>query len=252
MSDAGDIFIVKGFGRQRVFQPVNRCIYCFESNVPLGDEHIIPQALGGNMILPNASCRVCERIIGSSLEGSLTNKTVGMFAATRLRAGFKSRRPKERPKSLPHTITGLDGQKRIINIPANKVPRRWANYITLGSPGIIMGRSRYEPWPATFQWQVSQEDLADILQPGESITFDGEHFEMRDLARFLAKIGHAAAVAKYGLDAFEPWLPNFILGKDDCTFHNLVAWFPNSSQDKLGDHKVALGTWEEDGIRIGA
>jgi hypothetical protein len=75
---------------------------------------------------------------------------------------------------------------------------------------------------------------------------------MRDLARFLAKIGHAAAVAKHGLEAFEPWLPNFILGKDDCTLHYLVAGCPNISQDKQGDHKISLGTWEDDGIRIGA
>jgi hypothetical protein len=252
MSDKGDIFIVYGFGRQRIFQPVNRCIYCFDKDLPLGDEHIIPQSLGGNMILPKACCRKCELIIGNRLEGGLTHKFEGMFAANRLRAGWKSKRPKERPKSLPHTIIGVDGVKRIVDIPANKVPRRWANYVTLGSPGIVVGRTRDAPWIVTGQWQYSQEDLAQILKPGESITFEGDNFEMPDLARFLAKMAHAMAVALYGLDAFEHWLPNFILGKDDCTFHYLVSGRPNSSTDQRGDHQISLGTFENDGIRIGA
>jgi hypothetical protein len=174
-----------------------------------------------------------------------------MFAATRLRAGYKSKRPKERPKSLPHTIIGVDGQTRIVDIPANKVPRRWANYVTLGSPGIIVGRCRCAPWPATLQWQFSEEDLRGILLPGESITFDGDDFEMRDLARFLAKIAHATTVAVHGLESFEPWLPNFILGRDDCTLHYFVAGCPNSSPDQH-EHKIALGTWQNDGVRIGA
>jgi HNH endonuclease len=251
LSDTGTTFVVNGFGRQRVFKPVNRCIYCFTDG-ELGDEHIIPQALGGNMILPKACCRDCERIIGSNLEGSLTHKIAGMFAATRLRAGYKSKRPKERPKSLPHTIIGVDGQTRIVDIPANKVPRRWANYVTFGPPGIIVGRCRCAPWPATLQWQFSEEDLRGILQPGESITFDGVDFEMRDLARLLAKIAHAMTVAVHGLESFEPWLPNFILGRDDCTLHYFVAGCPNSSPDQQGEHKIALGTWENDGVRIGA
>ena len=230
MSDVGDTFVVNGFGRQRVFQPVNRCIYC-PANEELGDEHIIPQALGGNMVLPKACCRKCECIIGSRLEGGLTHKFEGMFAANRLREGWKSKRPKDRPKSLPHTIIGVDGIRRTVDIPPNKVPRRWANYIIPGPPGIIVGRPSDAPWPVVSQWQVSQEDLAAILKPGESITFDGSDFEFRDLARFLAKMAHAMAVALYGLDAFEHWLPNFILGKDDCTMHYLVSGRPNPSSN---------------------
>lgn len=251
MVGAGETFIISGFGRQRVFKPVNRCIYCFVDDKKLGDEHIIPQALGGNLILPAACCRECERIIGSRLEGSLTHKVNGMFAATRLRAGFKSKRPKDRPKSIPHTIIGIDGQPRIVEIPADKVPRRWANYVTLGSPEIMVGRTRDAPWFCTLQWQFSQEDLAAILQPGESIKFEGD-FQMRELARFLAKIAHAITVAEYGLDGFEPWLPDFILGKDDCSLHYLVAGRPNHLTDQHGEHKLQLGVWGNDHSAIAA
>jgi hypothetical protein len=60
------------------------------------------------------------------------------------------------------------------------------------------------------------------------------------------------ATAEYGLDAFEPWLPGFILGKDDCAMHYFVAGHENKSADEKGDHSITLGTWENDGSRIGA
>ena len=61
----GTSIVVTGFGRQKVYPPVGRCIYCFASNCNLGDEHIIPQALGGNIILHGASCSACDKIIGA-------------------------------------------------------------------------------------------------------------------------------------------------------------------------------------------
>jgi hypothetical protein len=64
-------FIIEEFGRQKVFPPVKCCIYCGAQDCKLGDEHIIPQALGGNMILPAAACRECERMVGSQLEGHI-------------------------------------------------------------------------------------------------------------------------------------------------------------------------------------
>jgi hypothetical protein len=80
--------VVEGFGRQRVYPPVGRCIYCLAMASDLGDEHIIPQALGGNIILRSASCRHCEKIIGGGFEQRLTHKTKGMFAAIRLRHDY--------------------------------------------------------------------------------------------------------------------------------------------------------------------
>jgi hypothetical protein len=107
----GTTIVITGFGRQKVYPPVGRCIYCFSSDCDLGDEHIIPQALGGNIILQRACCPACEKIIGAALEHRLMHKTKGMFAALRLRHGYKSKRPKERPKSLPFTIIGKDGSR---------------------------------------------------------------------------------------------------------------------------------------------
>jgi hypothetical protein len=46
-----------------VYAPVGRCIYCpDDGSAGLGDEHIIPYSLNGTQILPQASCRKCEKI----------------------------------------------------------------------------------------------------------------------------------------------------------------------------------------------
>jgi hypothetical protein len=242
--------IVSGFGRRKVFAPVGRCIYCNAHDCNLGDEHIIPQALGGNMVLPLASCRGCERIIGAGLEGRILHKTEGPFAALRLRLDFKFKRPKDRPKALPFTVF-QDGISRVVQLPAKRVPRYWLAYITETSPGIIVGRKPDEPARGAAYWMWDTQDLAALSDLGNQITLRGAG-DGRDLARFLAKIAHAMAVAEYGLDAFEPWLPNFILGSDNCTLHYYVAGHENKKADGKGIHLISLGTWGNDGLRIGA
>jgi hypothetical protein len=203
------------------------------------------------MILPAASCRDCERIVGSQLEGGLLHKTKGMFAAVRLRFEFKSKRPKDRPKSLPYTVIGVDGIARVINVPSKKVPRHWMAFLTNASPGIIVGRGRKDVVGCATYPMYDPADFAKLVSPGEKIKFAGSG-TVGELARFLSKIAHATAVAAYGLDSFEPWLQNFILGKDDCDFSYYVAGHENKTVDNKCDHSVSLGTWEDDGLRIGA
>jgi hypothetical protein len=242
--------VINGFGRQRVYPPVGRCVYCGATDGDLGDEHIIPQALGGNIILRDSCCDACGDIIGRKLEGSLLHKTTGMFAALRLRMGFKSKRPKERPKSLPFTFIGTNGSQRIVEIPAKKVPKCWTTYVTNDSPGIIEGKSRTAPAPILVQTLFEPEDFKDVALPGESVQLRGSG-NARDLARLMAKIAHCAVVAEIGLDAFEPWLQKFILDQDDCSLHYYVGAVPNHTVDPKGDHSLNLGTWGNDGIRIG-
>jgi hypothetical protein len=243
--------IVNGFGRQKVYPPVGRCIYCGATNCDLGDEHILPQALGGNVILRSASCRACERIVGGQLEGRLLEETTGMFAAMRLRSTFKSKRPKDRPDSLPYTVIGIDGVKRIVNVPANKVPRHWITLLTEAPPGVIAGRGPHAHSQCTVCTLYNPDDFAAFTQPGETILFNGAG-EGKDLVRFLAKIAHATVVAEKGIEAFEPWLPDFILGNDNCTLDYYVAGYENKIADHKGDHSISIATWEDDGLRIGA
>src|SRR4051794_27690090 len=56
--------------RARTYPAVGRCIYC---DAQLGDavlttEHIIPESLGGMLVLPEASCTDCQKFT-SAFEG---------------------------------------------------------------------------------------------------------------------------------------------------------------------------------------
>ena len=67
-----------------VFYPaVGRCIYCGATEPPLGarrftDEHIIPLALGGNLILQEASCTDCAAIINREIETPVLSLNGGL------------------------------------------------------------------------------------------------------------------------------------------------------------------------------
>ena len=236
--------VVSGHGRQKVFPGIGRCIYCLSSS-NLGDEHIIPQALGGNVILQAASCKDCERIIGAGVERRLTHKTYGMFAALRLRMEYKSKRPKERPKSLPFLVTGADGIERKIDVPASKVPKFWTTAITLGPPGIIAGVDPKSLVLISVYTMYDPNDMAYFSNIGNSVKLIGSG-DVRDLFRLFAKIAHGFAVAIYGIDSFVPWLPEFILGDDTCNLQYYVAGYENKIPDLAGDHKISIGTVESD------
>src|SRR3546814_3930149 len=83
------------------YPPVGQCIYCGSTKEPLGKEHIIPYGLGGNLVLPKASCKGCEAITGGFEQVCLRT----MFGPARLRLNMPTRRRKERPKkrSEEHT-----------------------------------------------------------------------------------------------------------------------------------------------------
>ena len=67
------------------------------------DEHILPLALNGALILPEASCRQCERIINMQIESRLAEE----YAYFRTKYRLPTRRTKNRKKTvrLP-SITG--------------------------------------------------------------------------------------------------------------------------------------------------
>ena len=106
-SPLGTLFESEG-GLNVRYVPVGQCIYCGILDVPQGmkrfhDEHIVPLALNGALILLEASCRQCERIINMQIENRLAEE----YAYFRTKSRLPTRRPKNRKKTvkLP-SITG--------------------------------------------------------------------------------------------------------------------------------------------------
>ena len=83
--------------RKERFASVGRCIYCGEP--ANSDEHIIAFALGGELVLPAASCGDCAKITSAVEEHCITR----LAGPLRRQFGFRSRH-KKRPKR-PQTVT---------------------------------------------------------------------------------------------------------------------------------------------------
>src|SRR5271166_1618447 len=88
----------------RRFDPVNRCIYCGNTNVAgLTREHIVPIGLGGGLILPKASCCKCQDVI-KAIE---TRCQRGQLLPYRRQFGLV-RHPKELPETTKVRVDGED------------------------------------------------------------------------------------------------------------------------------------------------
>lgn len=184
------------------FDPIGVCIYCGArgSDVQLTREHIIPEALSGDAILPASSCRDCAAITGR-FEATCFRD---MLLPARAVLGLRSKRPKERPSKLPVNVIDKNGLTRTEYVPVEDYPL----YLTLplfGEPGILRRGCPLDTG------HIRLVTVGPIVADGRSARlFDGEivHFPAKvrpDVyGRVLARIAHAAAVGAFGLDSFEP------------------------------------------------
>lgn len=160
------------------FDPVGRCIYCgAEPPVPLTTEHIIPQGLGGGLILPSASCDTC-RIITQKIEERCLRWSLLPY---RLLTGLVQR---------PHEISEKVRQApRFLLVPVFSEP-----------PGILIGLPPGRPIPYHFMMATND---TNVSLPNE--------VNLRDYVRMVAKIAHSYAVAQLGFGAFASDLPKIII-----------------------------------------
>jgi hypothetical protein len=226
---------------QRQYRPVGRCIYCgavdLEAN--LTREHIIPYSLGGRTVLPKANCATCAKIT-REFEQTCARTIFGPF---RIQENFPTRHAHERPAALPiRIIVGDREEERLI--PVDSYPGAPVMAMELSEPGIITGAEPSSVYqtikPMVFAPEFSSiegrlKSIREQEGPGKGIALHGQ-FNMPSFGRLLAKIGHAYAVAEYGLDSFEPLLLDLILGRDDK-----IAYLVGGSRDPLPDPPVVKG-----------
>jgi hypothetical protein len=194
----------------KVYPPVGACIYCRTTEGQLTKEQIIPLGLGGNWILPRASCKRCAAIT-SDVEQFCLRPMLGPF---RIRLVLPTRRPKKRPSELPIEFIQPGGQRKRRSVPVEEFPAtclgfRWP------APGLI----RLQPPSENFEGELVARFINEELR--KHATPDGQKVKLGSInmllfARMLAKIGHSYAVADLGLSMFRPLLPDFILGKSSA------------------------------------
>lgn len=202
----------------KTYAPVGRCIYCgaaeWEPGTArkLGDEHIIPEGLGGRLVLPEASCKSCEKET-SRFELEWLRSA---YYAARVQKGLgkKKKRP---PTHLPLKVE-VDSRIVVKQIRIDKYP---AMVVTLlfDRPGVLVGmntpRRELSGGVAVGTHVSFGEHLGEHLAQG-TVTFEPPRASAtsRELGRMLAKIAHAYAVAELGPQQFRPFLLPIITGAD--------------------------------------
>lgn len=238
--------ILTGLGhRKKVFKPVGQCIYCGNKNANLGEEHIIPFGLGGNLILPAASCCSCSDITGRQIEGAILNAFWGTYSVPRLRLNLPTRTPKKRPGHRILTIIDSGGRIRTVKVDVRDVPLAFLGMTTDPyEPGILRGAQPTDGFRGTIWLKYNDQELRKYARPGDTVDGIGR-FSPFTFGRMIAKIAHSLAVAEYGIESFTPFLPNIILGKSAAVTHYIGAQVM-PEPDPKGLHNLHIG-WLERG-----
>ena len=204
------------------YPPVGRCIYCGETRLAagvsrFGDEHIIPFALGGDLILPQASCKKCETLINREIESPILKHEWGHL---RDRKGFPTRNRSERKKRTHIAVRSVDGSPLNIPLCDHSTPVMMYKF---GEARIISGLAAGfddARWTITIVGDHDEEMMMQKKYPN----WDRAHtFIPRPdrFARFLAKIAHSYFCAEYGVANFTSFVTDIILGKSTDYYYTV-------------------------------
>ena len=100
-----------GIGEVHRYEPVNECIYC-DATENLSDEHVIPFALSGRIVLPAASCPGCATMT-SRIELKVLR---GIMHPARLVGAYPSRNKKQQPKRVTERLIDQNGDAYEIEV----------------------------------------------------------------------------------------------------------------------------------------
>lgn len=209
------------------FDPVGRCIYCrkLEKEVSrLTDEHIIPEGMGGELVLPKSSCDDCSKHT-TRFEQNVQRI---MLAATRAHFNlYGKRRKATRPTEFAVHLD--DGEKQI---PLQEYP--YSLFMPLLDPPRILACLPIEPeLPDLTEperiWKWSSPDANEqgkkILQRTPSKTLKiTQQIWLSDFYKLLAKIGHSYAIAQLGYSSVQPLLNGLILAPKRAHTHGATSY----------------------------
>ena len=221
-----------------VYGPVGQCIYCRSvfRGKELSREHIIPEGLGGRRILPKASCRKCATITSKFERLCLQEMLNGPRRMLRI-SGKKRKHKRTRP-----VYVGYYEDNQLVGREIN--PESHPGLFGLpvfSNPGILFGRPSGQPFLITGVKPVlfaSDYELRSELLGSPSLLTIVPFYEFCQL---LAKIAHAHAVAEFGLDKFDSFVTNMILGIDK-NFADYVGSLGDIENRKINSlHTVATG-----------
>lgn len=226
------------------YQPQNVCIYCRSADTErLSDEHIVPFALGGNLVLPRSSCQDCARITGQFEQLVLRGGLRGIKERLRL-----STRTKDRPKKLPlFAINGDETAKAYIDIDDYPAIVILPHFL-----GPEIARFPNAPVVSKLPWLFTPPlDVARLHEKYGIKSWASNSLDTFSFGRMLCKIGHSFAIAERGLDTFVSYLQPDILQSRDANFLKFIGTIETEHKPFEGDlvHKLEIADEIVDGMR---
>lgn len=208
--------------------PINACVYCGSTNYRekddrrLGDEHVIPESLGGNLILEQAACENCERRVNLFEQPILKSVLYAPHVFLGLRR--KKRKRGEETITVHASVNGKDIK---LTLPLKRMPVMLF-FITMNSPGILVGRPSGLP-------SMNGVWMKPFFKEGPGIprgikSMASPVLDTHKFVQFLAKIAHCYAVSVLG-SAFTPLLPEMILADAQPPNFDLIGGHGNTNPE---------------------
>jgi HNH endonuclease len=207
------------YDRARDLEGCDGCIYCnAPPPPPLTKEHIIPESLGGALIIDNASCAACADQT-HAFEGHACN----VLRPVRRQIGFpqKHRGAKTRVlRKAERFVVMLD--KNRVKVPIEEFPALLMSLV-FPFPGILLNQKPEDkPLTGGIYSAELMEGFGEKLNRlrakyrANSVGIMGIEPNARgqedDFGRMLAKIAHSYAAAELGCGNFQPFLVHVIRG----------------------------------------
>lgn len=229
------------------YAAANRCIYCDaqvyssrpgDREYPFGAEHIIAEGLGGNLEIPEASCRKCEDATGRFVEGDVLGRTL---KALRVHLKLKKSGSGPAPKTLPIDATIEDERHNKMELPVEDYPVVFMMPV-YPRPSFIADATSGSRTMVGAKFVQLKYDQRTLFRKYRITGFASPHWDNLMLTRMLAKIGHSLAAAELGLDKFKPLLCDLIR-RGHFGAAKLVGGDPVLSEGQPASvlHSVGLG-----------
>lgn len=223
------------------YPPVGACVYCgatkYKEGVrKLSDEHIIPLAAHGDLVLPQASCFRCQKLTWKPEQVLL-----GLSAkAFRTLHNYKSR--SKRPKTLP--LEDVNGTGKSRDVPVEIYPNGFAMFFW-PKPWKLTGATSNR-WPMTKlwadldRWNHCKDGLAKLgIRSWKSPDVSNEF-----IFRMFAKIGHSYLVAELGTGGFRPTLLDYIQRRSN----EIMPWIGGTEQPETPTDDPYVIGWRPEAI----
>jgi hypothetical protein len=208
---------------------VGACIYCGDNESRLTREHIIPRGLGGNsapqghndaLVLQNATCYRC-----ADITSKIETDCLRQMNQARARLGLKR---KDRAEATMRVSVELpDGTLEQREIDSDEI----LGPVVLPcfyEAGALTNKPPSDVAPCDYHIIIVASARGPILQQATRVGVD-LHCDSKVFAQMLAKIALGLAIAKFGLNGFQPLIRDFIL-KNQNEYGRWVGGFAGTER----------------------